>query len=62
MKGIGRKTPSMGFLHFACYKLIQGLRYDVAQMNGAVVLWLALPGGGKNKCLCAAVQSRCLQK
>lgn len=45
------------FFHFACYKLIQGLHYDVAGMNGAGVLWLALPGGGKNKRLCAARSS-----
>lgn len=62
MKGIRHKTPSMDFLHFACYKLIQGLHYDVAKMNGAVVFWLALSGGGKTSFCGAAVQSRCLQK
>lgn len=51
-----------GFLRFACYKLIQGLHYDVAKMNGAVVFWLVLPGGGKTSFCGAAVQSRCLQK
>lgn len=57
MKGI-----FSGFLHFAHDKLIQGLHYDVAKMNGAVVFWLSLPGGGKTSFCDAAVQSRCLQK
>lgn len=51
-----------GFVHFACYKLIPGLHYDVVEMNGAVVFWLALPGGGKTSFCGAAVQSCCLQR
>lgn len=64
MKGTRHKTPSIDFffLHFACYKLIQGLHYDVAKMNGEVVFWLVLPGGGKTSFCGAAVQSCCLQQ
>lgn len=62
MKGICHKTPSMGCCTSLCYKLIQGLHYDVAKMKGAVVFWLVLPGGGKTSFCGAAVQSCCLQK